>query len=76
MTSKSTQSDTFDFDRHQSDTLGNPKVTPPSARYRRPIETNQGAASSAWPRRGCRYALFCSNPSTNANFNTDLPLSP
>ena len=49
---------------------------PPRSRHRRPTETNQAAASSAWPRRTARHPWFRSNPSMSAYFNTDLPLPP
>ena len=74
----------WDFDPKRLFTFAsNPKrhskaspVDPPRARHPRPTETNQAAASSAWPRRTARHPWFRSNPSMSAYFNTDLPLPP
>ena len=52
---------------------GAPTVNARRARHTRPNETNQVAASSAWPRRTARHPWFRSDRSMSAKVTTDLP---
>ena len=45
----------------------------PRARHTRPIETNQAAASSPWPRRAARHPWFRADPSMSAETTANLP---
>jgi hypothetical protein len=50
-----------------------PAASSARARHRRPIETNQAAASSACPCRAARHPRFRSDPSTSAKVTANLP---